>query len=316
MTVSPTRTWEESPSSATVSPETSSTLITARSVFGSRPMIRAGTLRASPAAENVTVSSASGMSATPEMTWLLVRMWPSSSMTTPEPMPLMPMASMLIAATAGCTRWATSPISVRSPEPGRPSTCRSSTRWWSARNVLPAQPPAKPPMPPSANTAAAPSARIRHGTTLPSTTSRASTRGTGTTGSNGGTASLRAAAPATIRVPGFDHGEYGSPTPSPRSSSNSPPPSLLDDDPRLPSGGNCSPWWSSPLGAKAASRATSPLESRRSRPAACPSRRPHSRYRGSEPPVTPSGRANGLRSFRSPVTGRCPSCGWCATPTR
>src|SRR5438309_1280974 len=78
ITGSPTASWSESPSVATVS-LSAGTWMTARSLVGSRPTTRA-------------VARASSLNSTtravaPWTTWLLVRTYPFLSITTPEPTP-------------------------------------------------------------------------------------------------------------------------------------------------------------------------------------------------------------------------------------
>ena len=82
-TVSPTSRSALLPSVAGVSPSTSSAWMTARSVAGSRPTISASARGA------VGERDASGRRRRRPRatTWLLVRIWPSELMTTPEPLP-------------------------------------------------------------------------------------------------------------------------------------------------------------------------------------------------------------------------------------
>src|SRR4029453_18841045 len=82
--VSPTLIFEESPSVAGTKPEVLSTLITARSESGSVPTTLA--LRTFP---SLARTSMEGLDVAPSSvtTWVLVRMWPWSSIMMPDPVP-------------------------------------------------------------------------------------------------------------------------------------------------------------------------------------------------------------------------------------
>ena len=96
MTGSPTVTFEESPSADGLrSSGASFSLMTARSVVGSVPTIVASNRRPS-----VSVTCTSPYA--PATTWLLVTMWPSSSMMTPEPWAPPPLPSLIWMATTDC----------------------------------------------------------------------------------------------------------------------------------------------------------------------------------------------------------------------
>src|SRR5499426_1830992 len=98
----PTRRDDDVPSEITFGSRGVSTLSTARSVCGSRPVIVAGTLW--PSANSTTTDPPL---AAIEMTWLFVKMWPSDRMTSPDPVPLPREPLAAIVTTEGTTLSAT-----------------------------------------------------------------------------------------------------------------------------------------------------------------------------------------------------------------
>src|SRR5262245_27940608 len=98
----PTLRDNDDPSEITFGSRDISTLSTARSVCGSRPVIVAGALW--PSANSTTTDPPL---AAIEMTWLFVKMWPSDRMTSPDPVPLPREPLAAIVTTEGTTLSAT-----------------------------------------------------------------------------------------------------------------------------------------------------------------------------------------------------------------
>src|SRR5262252_5583808 len=99
---SPTLTVEEEPMAMTGSVREVSALMTARSVCGSRPVIVAGAV--CPSAYSTSTEPPLAAIA---MTWLLVKMYPSDRMISPDPVPLPPCPLAEIVTTEGMTSSAT-----------------------------------------------------------------------------------------------------------------------------------------------------------------------------------------------------------------
>ena len=94
MAVSPTLSLPESPSVAGVSPEGLSTLMTARSLRGSVPTIFAVSTLPSLVRTSMVALAVLPSRVT---TWVLVRMWPSSSRMIPEPVPpSLPLVALMV----------------------------------------------------------------------------------------------------------------------------------------------------------------------------------------------------------------------------
>ena len=99
----PPRTPSDDPIAITFSSCGGSTRSTARSVCGSRPVMVAGTVAPS---ENTTLTDPPPTAA--EITWLLVRMYPSDLITSPDPLPPPPSGLVtLMVTTDGSTSLAT-----------------------------------------------------------------------------------------------------------------------------------------------------------------------------------------------------------------
>ena len=99
----------------------------------------------------------------PSTTWLLVRMWPCSSITTPDPSPEPPGPDTLSETTLGVTCSATAVTDWASGAGALPVTVRTVDTGWLSAARYPVTPPAAAPTSPAAAATASTSATPRIG---------------------------------------------------------------------------------------------------------------------------------------------------------